>query len=174
MNRSIAYLLSVLIGFLCSESGTHAQSSSSGKIHNQITDTVFFPDWKHNDSARIDWQTCPEFPGGEEVLIDYINANTNYPESAIKDSIEGRVILKCIIDTNGNTSNISTMRGIRSDLDSECIRVIKDLPAFIPGSDIARAKKGWYRHNVDVWYMFGFNFSMHKKNNEKGIVIHPR
>jgi TonB family protein len=140
----------------------------------ESNDTVFYPDWEHNDSAWIDWLTMPEFSGGEEALIDYIKNHTAYPESAIKDNIEGRVIIRCVIDTNGSTSNISTLRSVRSDLDSEFIRVIQKMPKFKPGSDIARAKKGWYIHNVNVWYMFGINFSMHKNDNEEGIVIHPK
>ena len=174
MNQFFNYTFLFMIGAFFSQSQSLAQSTGSGRKSTETKDTVFFPNWEHNDSAWIDWAIMPEFPGGEEALIDYININTNYPVSAIKDSIEGRVIIRCVIDTNGSTSNISTLRSVRSDLDSECIRVIQKIPKFKPGSDIARAKKGWYIHNVNVWYMFGINFSMHKNDNEKGIVIHPK
>jgi TonB family protein len=139
-------------------------------------DTTFFqiPDTGFYKDALIEWDTYPEFPGRDEGLTNYLREHTVYPNSAIKDSIEGKVRLLLVIDPDGCPRDIKVMKGIRNDIDSECIRVIKEMPKWKPGSTIVKSKKGWYRSNSRVYYTIPFSFSMTKKSNDKGIIIYPK
>jgi outer membrane biosynthesis protein TonB len=137
-------------------------------------DTVFFeigPEHKH---AFIDFEEMPEFPGGEKAMIKYISENTNYPQSAIKDSITGQVNLVFKINTDGTTSIVKIYKGVQNDIDTVCIRVIKGMPKWKPGSTVIRAKKGLYRTTVPVYYFIRFIFVLGNEQYKNGIIIRPR
>lgn len=64
-------------------------------------------------------------------LIHFIQTNIQYPSSAVRDSVQGRVN----IDTVGNTFNHRILKdGIREDLNQEALRVTRlikfETPAF--------------------------------------------
>lgn len=113
------------------------------------------------ESVYLYCESMPEFPGGETALFEYINKNTKYAESAVNDSIEGRVILKFVIKANGETRDIQILRSLSYDLDNECIRVIKEMPIWKPA-----------RQNgipVPIWYVIPFQFSL-KNNGNLGFI----
>jgi TonB family protein len=142
--------------------------------NTSITDTIFFEiDPKYKD-ASIDFEEMPEFPGGEKALINYISENTNYPQSAIRDSISGLVTLIFEIDIDGSTKNFKVYRSVYNDLNNECIRVVKEMPKWKPGSTVFRANKGLYRKIVPVYYTITFNFKLNDSGNKKGIIIKPK
>jgi TonB family protein len=138
-------------------------------------DTVFFdiPDTVIYKDAFIEWDEYPEFPGGEKGLIKYIIENTNYPRSAINDSIEGKVILRFIIDLDGCPRDFKVVRGLSDDLNNECVRVLKGMPKWKPGTTICKAEKGWYRTVMKVHYTVPFIFSLAQDPALKGIIIYP-
>lgn len=74
----------------------------------------------------------PRPEGGEEQFDDYILKNLKYPESAIRDGIEGIVELQFAVGIDGKISNIKILKGIRDDLDEEAVRLIKESPAWVP------------------------------------------
>ncbi|WP_436413955.1 TonB family protein [Petrimonas sp.] len=78
---------------------------------------------------------------GLEELTKFIIQNLQYPETALKDSLEGRVITQFWIDTLGNTYNHKIVRGVREDLDNEALRVVRllkyEVPAIQRGKPIA-------------------------------------
>lgn len=73
----------------------------------------------------------PIFGGDLEA---FILSHIHYPESAVADSIEGRVSVIFTIDTLGGTFDHEVIRGIRDDLDQEALRVARlmrfDTPAM--------------------------------------------
>ncbi|HXF90365.1 MAG TPA: TonB family protein, partial [Candidatus Nitrosotenuis sp.] len=59
-----------------------------------------------------------------------------YPESAIKDSVEGQIYVDAIVDTLGNVKEVAIHTGIREDLNNsalEAVRKYKFKPATIKG-----------------------------------------
>lgn len=64
----------------------------------------------------------PEYKGN---LKKFIQKHICYPESAIKDSVQGRVMVMFIVDTSGMTINHTISKGIRKDLDDEALRVAR-------------------------------------------------
>ena len=88
-------------------------------------------------------ESMPEFRKnkGLEELTRFIVQNLQYPETARKDSIQGRVITQYWIDTLGNTYNHKIVRGVREDLDKEALRVVRllkyEVPAIQRGKPIA-------------------------------------
>ena len=145
-----------------------------GKKDKALEDTVFFevdPKWK---DFLFEFEEMPEFPGGEKAMIKYISENTIYPKSAIKDSISGLVILGFTVDTGGSTEIFKIFRGVQNDIDNECIRVVKEMPKWKPGSTVFRTEKGLYRKNIPVSYLIAFNFMLNDSEAKKGIIIKPK
>lgn len=54
----------------------------------------------------------PEFPGGEEALLQYLKDNIEYPARAKEENIEGTVYVGFIVQSTGNVGNVKVMRGM--------------------------------------------------------------
>ena len=74
----------------------------------------------------------PQFPGGEEALKKYVKENTRYPESAKENGIEGIVVIDFIVEINGELQNFKVEKFIDPDLETEALRIVKGMPAWIP------------------------------------------
>ena len=74
----------------------------------------------------------PEFPGGTDSLYKFLESNLKYPEDAKKDSIQGRVICRFTIDTDGSITDIRVLRSVHPSLDAEAVRVISAMPKWVP------------------------------------------
>jgi TonB family protein len=75
----------------------------------------------------------PEFPGGIDRLISFAKKHIDYPKSAIKDSIEGKVVLQFTIDTIGKVIDESLLKSVRIDLDTVCLAMLRQMPLWKPG-----------------------------------------
>lgn len=78
-------------------------------------------------------EVMPEYPGGPNALVKYVQNNLKYPESAKKNKQEGRVFVGFVVEKDGSISNVSVMRGVCEEIDNEAVRVVKTLPKFTPG-----------------------------------------
>lgn len=181
------YLPVLVLAGLCVALPGHAQAKKQtgqkkgaatqpAKPENVVRDTVFFdiPDSANYKASRPKWDELPEFPGGTDSLNQYILRNTVYPPAAIADNVEGRVFIRFAVETDGSLSEINVFIGLRSDIDAECVRVVREMPRWKPGTTVMRAPKGWYRTPTKWMYSIPFTFSLTKTENEKGLLIHPR
>ena len=78
-------------------------------------------------------EDMPEFPGGEQAIFSYIAENVVYPEQAKNDTIQGTVYLKFVVDKTGKVAQTEVIRGVHPLLDQEAIKVIENMPEWIPG-----------------------------------------
>ena len=74
-----------------------------------------------------------EFPGGHKKLMEYLRGNIKYPEQALAKSIEGKVYVKFTVKKDGSIDDVKIIRSTDSLLDEEAIRVVKNMPKWIPG-----------------------------------------
>jgi protein TonB len=79
---------------------------------------------------------APQFPGGERGLDNYINKTVNYPQQAIDDDVSGTVHVSFIVDEKGHVTKARVMgaANISDGLDQEALRVVKNMPAWMPGT----------------------------------------
>ena len=52
-------------------------------------------------------QKAPEFKGGLEALVKYLNKNLKYPGLAKRYGVEGKVVMEFIVDTDGTLKEIT-------------------------------------------------------------------
>ena len=78
-------------------------------------------------------EVMPEFPGGTEALLSFIKGNLKYPQKAIDEQTEGRVIVQFVIDKTGKVSSPEVIRGVTSELDQAALDIVSALPDWKPG-----------------------------------------
>ncbi len=77
-------------------------------------------------------------------LNSYLSKNLKYPEQARSNNIEGRVVLKFVVNEDGTVSGITVVRGIGNGCDEEAKRVLAAMPAWKPGKQNGRAVKVYF------------------------------
>lgn len=75
----------------------------------------------------------PEFPGGNSGLKRYFVKNYTYPRIARDKGIEGTVFVRFVVNPDGSVSNISILKGLGYGCDDEAIRLVRNMPKWIPG-----------------------------------------
>ncbi len=78
-------------------------------------------------------EQMPEFPGGDEARIKFLNQNVHYPAMAHESGIQGIVYLTFVVSKTGQISDVTVVRGIGGGCDEEALRVIRSMPPWIPG-----------------------------------------
>ena len=86
----------------------------------------------------------PEFPGGMEALLKYLAKNINYPESAVDNGIQGKVMVRFVVERDGSVSAVETYKSVDPALDKEAVRVVKTLPKWKPGRQQGKAVRTRY------------------------------
>lgn len=76
----------------------------------------------------------PEFEGGIQGLIEYLSKSLKYPDEAMKNKVQGRVILSFIVQKDGRVSDIKVLRGLGSGTDEEAVRVLANSPKWKPAT----------------------------------------
>jgi TonB family protein len=88
----------------------------------------------------------PEFPGGEQVLLDYLSNNLKYPAYERENDIEGTVYVGFTIDELGGVINPKILRSVPGSVnfDAEVLRVIKNMPRWKPAKQNGKPVKATY------------------------------
>lgn len=76
-----------------------------------------------------------EFPGGIQALMHWLSMNIRYPESAQQGNIQGRVIVKFVVNADGSISDPTVLKGVETSLDKEAVRVVRAMPKWIPAEN---------------------------------------
>lgn len=123
--------------------------------HNSTVTLKFkLPDQVLRTEPFVVVEQMPMYPGGDAALLDFLKNNTKYPEEAKVQKIEGRVIVRFIVGSDGYVGGVSVLKGVHTLLDAEAIRVVGSLEKFTPGMQGGNP--------VDVWYMCPVTFSLPK------------
>jgi len=94
-------------------------------------------------------ETQPEFPGGTKAMYQFVANNLKYPPTC--DCVQGRVIVRFMVDKTGKVRNIEIARSnLPEPFNKEAIRVVSLLPKFKPGE-----REGV---PVDVWQAIPISF----------------
>ncbi len=107
----------------------------------------------------------PEFPGGMAALGQYMAKSIKYPAAAQKANVEGRVFLSFIVTKTGEITDVNLLKGIGFGADEEAIRVVSQMPNWIPGSQRGEA--------VNVKYNIPINFALEDESTEKPSASQP-
>ena len=98
-------------------------------------------------------EDMPSFPTDKYTgFRDYVANELNYPEQAVQDSIQGKVVTQFIVSRNGYIKNIHIVQSVHPLLDREARRVLEDSPRWTPGYQKGR--------RVNVQFRFPIIFAL--------------
>ena len=86
-----------------------------------------------NDDVFDIVEQMPEYPGGMQALMEFLKENIKYPEDAQKQKVEGRVLVKFVVETDGSITNLEVVKHAFPSLDAEAVRVLSAMPKWTPG-----------------------------------------
>lgn len=78
-------------------------------------------------------EKMPEFTGGQAALLRYLQKNLRYPGSALAAGVGGRVFMSFVVGADGSISEVTILKGLGYGLDEEAQRVVRQMPAWVPG-----------------------------------------
>lgn len=93
----------------------------------------------------------PEYPGGREALMKYLDEEVNHSLINKVNGIQGRVIVQFVVGKDGSIINPRVTRRVDSFFEKEALRVIKKMPKWIPG-ELEDGTKVNVKFTVLVWF----------------------
>ncbi|MBO9702094.1 MAG: energy transducer TonB [Sporocytophaga sp.] len=107
-----------------------------------------------NEGPYTHVEQMPEFKGGFELMIAYIQQNLKYPKWERQNKIEGIVYATFVVDKNGKIKDPRILKSVEGsrNFDGEVLRLIHEMPDWEAGS-----------HNgekVDVVFNLPVNFKL--------------
>ncbi|GAB4237528.1 MAG: energy transducer TonB [Ekhidna sp.] len=91
------------------------------------------PKEEPEEAIRSFAEEMPSFEGGMDAFYSYLSRKIRYPRSAQQMGIEGKVFVQFIVEKDGSLSDIRVLKGIGMGCDEEALRVMSQVPQFIPG-----------------------------------------
>lgn len=97
-------------------------------------------------------EQMPQYPGGDAAMLHDLAMNLTYPENAMKENRQGRVVVRFVVDTDGTIKDPSIIRGQGEDLDKAAIDAVMKLKPFTPGMNNGKP--------VAVYYVLPVSFKL--------------
>ena len=104
------------------------------------------------DSIYRVTEVMPQYPGGPNEMMKYIQENIKYPQSAKDNKIEGRVFVSFVVEKDGSITNAAVMRGIDKECDAEALRVVASMPKWTPGQH--KGENVRTQFTIPIYYKF--------------------
>ena len=136
MGSEIVYycLTNDLGGFMTDKTiaNTSVIQTQNSAIETKET-TVQQPNKETNRKIYQTVEQMPEFPEGMQALLHYIRSHLQPPPDSIRNRIQGRVIVRFVVEPDGTITNAEVIKGLHPFCDREAIRLIESMPQWIPG-----------------------------------------
>ena len=113
-------LILMLLMAGCCLMTANAQKTVVSQTNQKVFDTV---------------EQMPEYPGGMQAMIEFLQTNMKYPEDAAKQKVEGRVMVQFVVETDGSVSDVHVAKQVFPSLDAEAVRVVQAMPKWTPGKE---------------------------------------
>ena len=75
-----------------------------------------------------------QFPGGMDLFYNYLKSSIKYPVISRLHGVQGKVILKFVVDSSGQVSNVKVKKGLDRHTNREAVRIMRLSPHWIPGT----------------------------------------
>jgi TonB family protein len=91
---------------------------------------------KYSNQIFLVVEETATFPGGLDEFYKFVLKNLRYPVYERTNKIEGKVFVEFVITKTGkiDIESVKAIKGVSRGLDEEAVRLIKDSPDWIPGS----------------------------------------
>lgn len=130
--KPVAYEMTMPIAFKL-DNKSRAKESVQDKAYPEDTysKTNTTPVTKEGRVYTVVEET-PEFPGGDDARIAFVNSNIVYPPEARKQGIQGTVYITFVVEPDGSITEAKVLRGVGGGLDEAALEVVKKMPKWKP------------------------------------------
>ena len=103
-----------------------------------------------DDQPFLIAETMPSFQGGDlNTFRNWVQQNVKFPQIALENGIQGRVVLSFVIEKVGRLTNIQVLQTPDRSLSDEAIRVLSKSPKWSPGKQRNQVVRVKYTLPVD-------------------------
>lgn len=129
-----AFALLVAGNISCSQDASQTEDAKEEVVAPVSPDAKEAPaDSTAKEEVFMVAEQMPEFPGGMKEMLKFLQENVKYPENAMKNNVQGRVIVQFVVEKDGTPTEFKVLRSVDPDLDAEALRVMKAMPKWKPG-----------------------------------------
>ncbi|WP_418945046.1 M56 family metallopeptidase [Phocaeicola plebeius] len=129
-----AFALLVAGNISCSQDASQTEDAKEEVVAPVSPEAKEAPaDSTAKDEVFMVAEQMPEFPGGMKELLKFLQNNLKYPENAMKNNVQGRVIVQFVVEKDGTLTEFKVARSVDPDLDAEALRVLQIMPKWKPG-----------------------------------------
>lgn len=82
----------------------------------------------YSQMTKGEYKAC-----SDAAILQYFARHIKYPPMARKNGIEGKVILRFVIDENGDIQNAKVLRGVAGGCSEEALQVLNSMPKWKAG-----------------------------------------
>lgn len=111
-------------------------------------------------------EEMPEFPGGVQQMMKFIQINSVYPIAMKEKNIGGKVFLKFVVNETGDVKDVTVLKSsVVKELDEEAKLMMSYMPKWKPGKQNGKGVSVYF--NIPVSYGLGepyFIFNVNSKN----------
>ena len=120
MNKLLIYFILIL-----------TQLDLSIGFSQQVNDSIIKTITESLPLFRVKGNYQIEIKRNSEIeLQKFLNNNIKFPETAVFDEIDGKVIIQYTVTQTGEIKNAKVVKKLRPDFDDEALRVINLLPKY--------------------------------------------
>lgn len=110
-----------------------AQAHSENAVAPSPTpDAVMLPSAPDDQPIYNKVDVMAEFPGGAAKLMEFLMKNMKFPQEALKEKVDGRVMVQFVVETDGSLTQAKVVKSLHPACDAEALRVIKQMPRWTP------------------------------------------
>lgn len=91
--------------------------------------------------------TLPQPYSGNRLMKEFVREEMVYPEKALKESMEGTVVVSFNVNADGKTYDFKIATSASDELDKEAIRICKHI-LWYPATDLGRPVS--YAHSLEI------------------------
>lgn len=105
----------------------------------------------------------PVYPTGTDEMMKFIEKSLIYPKDALKNKIEGRVVVQFIVPKDGNIQSIKVVKSLSPSCDKEAVRIVSIMPKWFPGEVDGKV--------ADITYTLPILFRFSKSENTSYDIL---
>jgi TonB family protein len=102
-----------------------------------------------NETIYMMAESLPKFPrvdnkSSNKNLKAFLKANIRYPEASRTNNVQGIVVIRFVVTSEGNVERPEVMKGLDEHCNAEALRVVKSMPKWTPGRNGGKAVSSFY------------------------------
>ena len=154
LRHLLVFILVGLVTGIAVASAIHPNGVVRGAIERVLgisEDTTIY-----NNAVEV----MPSYPGDMAEWYMFMARQMHYPKEAEEKGIEGRVLIRFVVEKDGRLTNFEVIETPDPLLSDEALRVLKQMPKWIPAKNNGKNVRCRYRVPV----LFRLNESGFKSN----------